>query len=88
MARLLFVFLGTLVSLFFLVRNLYPILANAPNVSARLLVVIVGFLHLVLAVVLYWSFLEGGSGNLNADKGLPGGGSDGGVVGSEKFKYL
>ncbi|GAA5881187.1 hypothetical protein JCM16303_004835 [Sporobolomyces ruberrimus] len=72
-ARLLFVFLGTLVSLFFLIRNLYPILSNAPNVSARLLVVIVGFLHLVLAIVLYWSFLEGGSGNLNADKGVPGG---------------
>ncbi|GAA5937712.1 Yip5p [Sporobolomyces koalae] len=69
-ARLFFVFVGTVLSLFFLVRNLYPILANAPNVSARLLVVIVGFLHLVLAVVLYWSFLEGGSGNLNADKGI------------------
>lgn len=77
-ARLFFVFVGTIVSLFFLLRNLYPILANAPNVSARLLVVIVGFLHLVLAVALYWGFLVGGTGNLNGGEKVPGGGGMGG----------
>ncbi|GAA5839787.1 hypothetical protein JCM5353_003763 [Sporobolomyces roseus] len=81
-ARLFFVFVGTVVSLFFLLRNLYPILANAPNVSARLLVVIVGFLHLILAVALYWGFLVGGTGNLNGGEKVPGGGGIGGGGGA------
>ncbi|GAA6037417.1 hypothetical protein JCM8097_008560 [Rhodosporidiobolus ruineniae] len=60
--RLFLAFAGTLLSLAFLLRNLYPILANAPNVSARLLVVVIAVLHLVLAIALWWGFLAGGSG--------------------------
>ncbi|GAA5872768.1 hypothetical protein JCM8547_006337 [Rhodosporidiobolus lusitaniae] len=55
-------FAGTLMSLAFLLRNLYPILANAPNVSARLLLVVVTVLHLVLAIALWWGFMAGGTG--------------------------
>ncbi|BGP18212.1 hypothetical protein JCM10213_007840 [Rhodosporidiobolus nylandii] len=60
--RLFIAFVGTVLSLAFLLRNLYPILANAPNVSARLLVIVITVLHLVLAVALWWGFMAGGSG--------------------------
>ncbi|GAA5825357.1 hypothetical protein JCM11251_006949 [Rhodosporidiobolus azoricus] len=60
--RLALAFLGTILSLFFLLRNLYPILANAPNVSARLLVVVIAVLHLAMAMVLWFGFLAGGTG--------------------------
>ncbi|TNY18113.1 hypothetical protein DMC30DRAFT_73439 [Rhodotorula diobovata] len=55
---------GTLLSLSFLVRNLYPILATAPNVSARILIVVLAALHLVFAVAVWWGFLKGGRGAL------------------------
>ncbi|GAA6064480.1 hypothetical protein JCM10212_000360 [Sporobolomyces blumeae] len=76
-ARLLFIFVGTCVSLAFLVRNLYPVLAHAPNVSSRLVVVFVAAVHLVLAVALWWGFFVGGVGNLSNDK--PTSGTGGGV---------
>ncbi|GAA5956131.1 hypothetical protein JCM21900_002604 [Sporobolomyces salmonicolor] len=60
--RLFLAFAGTLLSLGFLLRNLYPILASAPNVSARLLVVVIAVLHLVMAVALWWGFMAGGTG--------------------------
>lgn len=59
-----FALVGTLLSLFFLVRNLYPILATAPNVSARILIVVVAALHLVYAVAVWWGFVRGGRGAL------------------------
>lgn len=59
-----FALVGTLLSLFFLVRNLYPILATAPNVSARILIVVVAVLHLVYAVAVWWGFVRGGRGAL------------------------
>jgi len=46
------------------VRNLYPILATAPNVSARILIVVLAALHLVFAVAVWWGFLKGGRGAL------------------------
>ncbi|GAA6050593.1 hypothetical protein JCM3770_001478 [Rhodotorula araucariae] len=61
--------LGTLLSLFFLVRNLYPILATAPNVSARILIVVIAVLHLVYAIAVWWGFMKGGRGAL-VNKGL------------------
>ncbi|GAA6017219.1 hypothetical protein JCM10207_002574 [Rhodosporidiobolus poonsookiae] len=63
--RLALSFAGTALSLFFLLRNLYPTLSSAPNVSARLLVVVVAVLHLVFAIALWWGFLAGGTGNLD-----------------------
>ncbi|GAA5874504.1 hypothetical protein JCM1840_000799 [Sporobolomyces johnsonii] len=60
--RLFLAFAGTLLSLAFLLRNLYPILASAPNVSARLLVVVIAVLHLIMAVALWWGFMAGGTG--------------------------
>ncbi|GAA5932171.1 hypothetical protein JCM1841_001216 [Sporobolomyces salmonicolor] len=60
--RLFLTCAGTLLSLGFLLRNLYPILASAPNVSARLLVVVIAVLHLVMAVALWWGFMAGGTG--------------------------
>ncbi|GJN92862.1 hypothetical protein Rhopal_005902-T1 [Rhodotorula paludigena] len=63
--RLAVAFAATLLSLAFLVRNLYPILSNAPNVSARLLVVIAAFLHLIFAVILWVAFMKGGTGALD-----------------------
>ncbi|GAA5907626.1 hypothetical protein JCM8208_000021 [Rhodotorula glutinis] len=59
-----FALVGTLLSLLFLVRNLYPILATAPNVSARILIVVVAVLHLVYAVAVWWGFVRGGRGAL------------------------
>ncbi|BGP01809.1 hypothetical protein RTG_01797 [Rhodotorula toruloides ATCC 204091] len=66
--RLFLAFLGTLLSLFFLTRNLYPILSNAPNVSARLLIVVATVLHLIFAVALWWGFMAGGSGAFDGKK--------------------
>ncbi|GAA5900474.1 hypothetical protein JCM5296_001557 [Sporobolomyces johnsonii] len=60
--RLFLAFAGTLLSLAFLLRNLYPILASAPNVSARLLVIVIAVLHLIMAVALWWGFMAGGTG--------------------------
>ncbi|GAA5991584.1 hypothetical protein JCM11641_004013 [Rhodosporidiobolus odoratus] len=62
MFRLFIAFAGTVLSLAFLLRNLYPILATAPNVSARLLVIVIAVFHLILAVALWWGFMAGGSG--------------------------
>lgn len=71
--RLFLAFAGTVLSLFFLIRNLYPVIANAPNVSARLLVVVIAVLHLIMGIALYWGFLAGGAGMLHSGKGGLGG---------------
>lgn len=46
-------------------RNLYPILAMAPNGSARLLVLVAAVLHLVFAAALWFGFMAGGTGALD-----------------------
>ncbi|KAK4050181.1 hypothetical protein OIO90_005163 [Microbotryomycetes sp. JL221] len=81
--RLALVFGATAISLFFLIRNLYPVISNAPNVSSRLLLVVIVVVHLITSLALYWAFLASGSGALhsgNPDLGLekptPGGGGD------------
>ena len=63
--------LSTFVSGYFLLRNLYPILVTAPNVSARLLLPVVGALHFALGLGLWFGFLQGGAGVLHpgADDG-------------------
>ncbi|KAL8291756.1 hypothetical protein RQP46_002014 [Phenoliferia psychrophenolica] len=69
---------ATALSLFFLLRNLYPIISSSANTSAKLLVIVVAGLHLVLGMALWWGFLAGGNGNVGKDvehgglgKGLP-----------------
>ncbi|POY70872.1 hypothetical protein BMF94_6049 [Rhodotorula taiwanensis] len=56
---------ATALSLAFLMRNLYPILAMAPNGSARLLVLVAAVLHLVFAAALWFGFMAGGTGALD-----------------------
>lgn len=63
-------FLGTGLSLAFLVRNLYPVLSQAPNVSARALVPVVGILHLGLGIALWWGFMAGGGGAISNPGGV------------------
>lgn len=46
-----------LLSLTFLLRNLYPVLASAPSKAARVLVLAIAFCHAVFALVLYFAFL-------------------------------
>lgn len=74
--RLFLAFAGTGLSLFFLLRNLYPVLASAPNVSARLLIVVIAVLHLIMGIALYWGFLLGGAGMLHSGTGGNSGGGD------------
>jgi hypothetical protein len=80
--RLFLSFAATLLSAFFLIRNLYPVLATAPNVSARLLVVVIGVLHLALGMGLWWGFLAGGSGVLHSGAGGLGEAIGGGGAGT------
>lgn len=75
--RLFLAFAATSLSLFFLLRNLYPVLSTAPNVSARLLVLVIAGLHLIMGMALWWSFLAGGTGALHTPD--VGGGVGGGV---------
>ncbi|ORY76895.1 hypothetical protein BCR35DRAFT_305647 [Leucosporidium creatinivorum] len=63
--RLFLSFAATGLSLFFLTRNLYPVITTAPNVSARLLIVGVAALHLIMGMALWWGFLAGGKGALH-----------------------
>lgn len=65
--RLVLVFGGTGLSLAFLLRNIYPVLATSPNASARLLIVAVAALHLAFGIGLWWGFMAGGSGALDKD---------------------
>lgn len=58
---------ATALSLYFLLRNLYPIISSSANTSAKLLVLVVAGLHLVLGLALWWGFLAGGNGNLGKD---------------------
>lgn len=74
---------ATVLSLVFITRNLYPVIANAPNVSARLLVVIIIVLHLIMSLTVYWGFMAGGSGALHSgNPDLGGDDSSGGSSGS------
>ncbi|BGP56866.1 hypothetical protein JCM8202_002924 [Rhodotorula sphaerocarpa] len=65
---------ATVLSFAFLARNLYPILSTAPNVSARLLIVIAAVLHVVFAAALWFGFMAGGTGALDGKelRDLPG----------------
>lgn len=67
--RFALTFVGTGLSLAFLVRNLYPVLANAPNVSARALVPVIAVLHLGLGLALWWGFMAGGGGAISNEGG-------------------
>ncbi|KAM0790213.1 hypothetical protein ACM66B_005527 [Microbotryomycetes sp. NB124-2] len=86
--RTALVFGAACLSLFFLTRNLYPVIASAPNVSSRLLVIVIVVTHLIVSMALYWGFLANGSGALHSGGGnsnsgdLPGSGSDSGTGGS------
>jgi len=55
--RLAFTILAFVVSLGFLLRNLYPALATSPQKAARGLVIAVGLIQLTLVFILYLSFL-------------------------------
>lgn len=66
--RVALIFLATLLSLTFLVRNLFPIITAAPNVSARLLIVVVAVLHLALSLGLWFGFIATGGGSFNKEK--------------------
>ncbi|KAK4705173.1 protein YIPF1/2, partial [Phenoliferia sp. Uapishka_3] len=84
--QVVLVLFAAALSLFFLIKNLYPIINSSANTSAKLLLVFVAVLHLIMSLALWWGFLAGGSGNLGKDvtdgglsKGLPpvlGGGAD------------
>lgn len=60
--QLLLVVGGAALSLAFIIRNLYPIIATSQNTSAKLLIVFIGALHLIMGMALWWGFLAGGSG--------------------------
>ena len=88
---------ATALSLFFLLRNLYPIISSSANTSAKLLVLVVAGLHLVLGMALWWGFLAGGNGNVGKDvehvgvgKGLPsmGGAKPSTVAGEDDTNLL
>ncbi|GAA5971506.1 hypothetical protein JCM8115_002785 [Rhodotorula mucilaginosa] len=82
--RMAIAFAATVLSLTFLVRNLYPILSTAPNGSGRLLVIVAVVFHLVFAAALWFGFMAGGTGALDGKElkdvaGTIGGGLAGGV---------
>lgn len=79
--RIFLSFAATALSLFFLTRNLYPVISNAPNVSARLLIVAIAGLHLIMGMALWWGFLAGGKGALHTPT-LPGGDDTGAGAGT------
>jgi hypothetical protein len=56
---------GTGLSLTFLLRNLYPVLATSTKSSAKLLIVVVTGLHLVLGMVMWFAFMADGTGALS-----------------------
>ncbi|SDA01340.1 BZ3500_MvSof-1268-A1-R1_Chr10-1g02590 [Microbotryum saponariae] len=63
--RAVLVLIATALSGAFLLRNLYPVIATAPNVSSRLLLIVIAILHLVLAIAMWVGFLAGGRGVLH-----------------------
>ncbi|GAA5860631.1 hypothetical protein JCM3774_006234 [Rhodotorula dairenensis] len=86
--RMALAFAATVLSLAFLVRNLYPILSTAPNGSGRLLVIVAVVFHLLFAAALWFGFMAGGTGALDGKElkdvaGTIGGGLAGGEGGDE-----
>ncbi|KAK4049860.1 hypothetical protein OIV83_003916 [Microbotryomycetes sp. JL201] len=75
--RIALVFGAAGLSLFFLTRNLYPVIASAPNVSSRLLVIVIVVAHLIVSLTLYWGFLANGSGVLHSGNSTQTGSDDG-----------
>ncbi|KAL1412503.1 hypothetical protein Q8F55_000249 [Vanrija albida] len=65
-ARWAFVGLGAASSGFFLVTNIYPVLAEGDNKLVRLLVIAVGVLHAALALAMKVLFYSYSVGNVNA----------------------
>ncbi|TXT12956.1 hypothetical protein VHUM_01357 [Vanrija humicola] len=65
-ARWAFVGLGAASSGFFLVTNIYPVLAEGDNKLVRLLVIGVGVLHAALALAMKVLFYSYSVGNVNA----------------------
>lgn len=63
--RMALAFAATVLSLAFLIRNLYPILSTAPNGSGRLLVIVAVVFHLVFVAALWFGFMAGGTGALD-----------------------
>ena len=85
-------FAATVLSLTFLVRNLYPILSTAPNGSGRLLVIVAVVFHLVFAAALWFGFMAGGTGALDGKElkdvaGTIGGGLAGGADGEATRRW-
>ncbi|KDE08191.1 hypothetical protein MVLG_01670 [Microbotryum lychnidis-dioicae p1A1 Lamole] len=63
--RAVLVLIATALSGAFLLRNLYPVITTAPNVSSRALLIVIAVLHLVLAIAMWVGFLAGGRGVLH-----------------------
>lgn len=81
--RVLLALGGTGVSLAFILRNLYPVISTSPNVSSRLLILVVGVLHLALSLGLWFGFMASGGGKFSPPTtggGLPVGDGTGEVV--------
>ncbi|KAM0751668.1 Yip1-domain-containing protein [Meredithblackwellia eburnea MCA 4105] len=58
---------ATSLSLWFLLRNLYPIISSSQNTSAKLLVIVIAVLHLGMGLALWLGFMVGGSGVVGKD---------------------
>lgn len=88
--RIALLLTATGVSLAFLLRNLYPVITTSTNLSARLLVVIVGVLQVALSLGLWFGFMASGGGKFNNGAGstlpLPGGAGDDEPVLAQLFR--
>lgn len=71
----IFVGLGFIISVLFLVRNLYPVISSTPKQRAKILLILVVVLQFGLAVAIKFLFFANGSlankGKDGKDGGLP-----------------
>ncbi|SCV73943.1 BQ2448_6373 [Microbotryum intermedium] len=76
--RAVLVLIATALSGAFLLHNLYPVITTAPNVSSRVLLIVIAVLHLVLAIAMWVGFLAGGRGVLHTPQvpSIPGTGGE------------